>query len=313
MHEAPDALQRNAMESNTMPIPPRPQKPGYAGTYFVEDQQDKEELLRLTNQDRLVTASMGGILPEQANPSSFRRVLDVACGPGGWAIEAAQTYSEMSLVGIDINQRMIRYARAQVATHGLGDRVEFHVMDALQPLEFPNASFDLVNLRFGVSFVRTWDWSGLLGELLRVVRPGGVVRITDEEVIHQSTSPASMRFCEMLLCALFRSGHLFMQESTGLTAYLVPLLSEHGCQQVQTRAYTLQYQAGTPEGQAYIEDGMHVLRTLRPFLQKWKCMSKDFNAIYHQAREEIRQPDFCATWRLLMAWGIKPEPEVRKL
>jgi ubiquinone/menaquinone biosynthesis C-methylase UbiE len=179
-------------------------------------------------------------------------------------------------------------------------------MDALNSLEFPNASFDLVNLRFGVSFVRTWDWPRLLSELMRVVRPGGVVRLTDEEIIHQSTSPAAMQFCEMLLCALFRSGHLFAQESTGLTAHLALLLSRHGCLQVQAKAYTLQYQAGTPEGQAYVEDGMHVLRTLRPFLQKWGCMSKDYNAIHRQVLEEIQQPDFCATWHLLMAWGIKP-------
>jgi len=289
-----------------MPTPSHPQKQQYSGTYFVQDRENEEELLRLASQDRLVTASMGGVLAEQADPSAFRRVLDVACGAGSWAIEAAQTYPEISLVGIDVNRRMIEYARAQAAAHHINDRVEFHVMDALGILEFPDASFDLVNLRFAISFVRTWDWPRLLSELLRVVRPGGVVRLTDEEIIHQSTSPASMQFCEMLLCALFRSQHLFAQESTGLTAHLVPLLSRHGCQQVQTRANALQYQAGTPEGQAYAEDGVRVMGTLRPFLQKWGCMSKDYDAIRHQAHEEIQRPDFCATWHLLTAWGIKP-------
>jgi len=35
-------------------------------------------------------------------------------------------------------------------------------------------------------------------------------------------------------------------------------------------------------------------------------MSKDYDAIRHQALEEIQRPDFCATWNLLTAWGIKP-------
>jgi len=288
---------------------PDPQKQHYSGTYFVQDRQNETELLRLAEQDRLVTASMGGVLPEQADPAAFRRVLDVACGSGGWVIEAAQTYPEMSLVGIDSNRRIIDYAHAQAAAHHVDDRVSFLAMDALGIFDFPDASFDLVNLRFALSFMRTWDWPRLLKELLRVLRPGGVVRITDEEVIQQSTSPAAMEFCEMLLCALYRAGHLFTQESNGLTARLVPLLGQYGYQKVQSRAYALRYRAGTPEGQAYVEDRVRVFQTLRPFLQKWGCMSKDYDTIGQQLLEEIHRSDFSATWHLLTAWGIKPKPE----
>jgi ubiquinone/menaquinone biosynthesis C-methylase UbiE len=280
----------------------------YSGTYFVQNRQNEEELLRIADQDRFVTASMGGVLAEQADPSAFRRVLDVACGAGGWVIEAAQTYPEMSLVGIDVNPRMIDYARQQAAAHHVDDRIEFHVMDALGFLQLPAASFDLANLRFGLSFVRTWNWPKVVSELLRVVRPGGVVRLTDEEVIHRSNSPASVQFCEMLLGALFQSGHLFAQESAGLTAHLAPLLKQRGCQQVQTRAYVLQYRAGTTEGRAYIEDGMRVFRTLRPFLRKWGDTSTDYDAIGEQMRIELQRPDFSATWHLLTAWGVKPMP-----
>src|SRR5260370_26305993 len=125
----------------------------------------------LPSQDRMTTIMMGGVLAEQADPTVLRRVLDVACGTGGWIIEAAQTYPEMSLVGIDINQHLIEYARAQAAAHHVDDRVKFHVMDVLSILDFPEASFDLVNLRFAISFVRTWDWPILLKQLLRIVRP----------------------------------------------------------------------------------------------------------------------------------------------
>jgi ubiquinone/menaquinone biosynthesis C-methylase UbiE len=212
----------------------------------------------------------------------------------------------MAPVGVDVNPHMIEYARQQAAAQHVEDRIEFHVMDALSHLRFPTDSFGLVNVRFALSFVRTWEWPGVLREFLRVVRPGGVVRLTDEEVIHQSNSPASMRFCQMLLEALFHAGYLFTQESTGLTGHLAPLLSQHGCQQVQTRVYALQYRAGTSEGQRYVEDGLRVFRTLRPFLRKWGGMSEDYEALGEQMREELHQPDFCATWHLLTAWGEKP-------
>ena len=275
-------------------------------TYVIYDKQQKNEILRLTEQDHVVTRGTGGVLAEQADPAAFHHILDVACGPGSWLMEVAQTYPTTSLVGIDISQRMIEYARSQVEDKHLIDRVEFHVMDVLRPLAFPDASFDLVNLRLGVSFIRTWDWPNLFSELLRVTRPGGIIRITDSEIITQSNSPSLTRLQEMGVCAFFRAGHLFAQESTGLIAHLEPLFIRYGMQQVQTKPHALQFQSGTAEGQAYCEDMWRGYQSLIPFLQKWGCYDPQYDTIYHQARHEMQQPDFRATWNLLTIWGKKP-------
>jgi ubiquinone/menaquinone biosynthesis C-methylase UbiE len=278
-------------------------------TYFVQDRKNKKELTRLTIQDRMFTTGMGGVLSEQPDPTIFHRVLDIGCGPGGWIMEAAKTYPTMSLVGIDISQRMMEYARAQAKAHRIHDRVEFHVMDALGVLGFPDTSFDLVNLRGGVSYLRTWDWPKFLTELLRVTRPGGVVRVTDAEILHQSTSPALRQLFEMAQCAFFRSGHFFTDESTGIVDHLARLLDQYGCDQVQTKAYALEYQAGTKEGEIFYEDMMLMFQTLRQYFQKWSCASKvkDYETICQEALDEMRQPDFHATWNLLTAWGSKPK------
>jgi len=93
------------------PIDPRREHPS---TYVVQDRSNEEELTRLQIQDQLVTASMGGVLPEQPNPTIFQRVLDVGCGTGGWLIEVAKTYPSISLlVGVDISSKMLDYARTQ--------------------------------------------------------------------------------------------------------------------------------------------------------------------------------------------------------
>jgi ubiquinone/menaquinone biosynthesis C-methylase UbiE len=284
-----------------------PHKKEQPSTYIVQDRQNKDELARLTIQDRMITAAMGGPLPEQPAPAIFQRVLDIGCGSGSWVIEMAQQYPHMSLVGIDISQRMIDYAHKQAAIHGVADRVEFRVMDALRTLEFPNECFDLVNLRLGIGWVRTWDWLNLLHEMQRVTRPGGIVRVTDEEVIHPNNSPAFTRlFKEMLLCALYRSGHLFEEETTGLSAHLARLLKQHGCRQVQTQAFALEFRAGTPQGQAYYEDQVHAFRTLRPFMQKWGCLTDEYDALTQQALVDMQQSTFCATWNFLTAWGVRP-------
>jgi hypothetical protein len=115
-----------------------------------------------------------------------------------------------------------------------------------------------------------------------------------------------MRLFEMLQYGLFRAGHLFTQETTGLTSQLVPLLDRCRYQQIQTKAYAMEYRAGTPEGEAYCEDLKLLFQTIRPFIQKWGYSAKDYEAIYRQALDEMHQPDFHATWDMLTAWGSKP-------
>jgi ubiquinone/menaquinone biosynthesis C-methylase UbiE len=283
-----------------------PRQHEYSSTYIVQDRQSEKELKRLAIQDQLTTGAMGGVLPEQANPSAFHRTLDIGCGPGSWVIQTAQMYPTMSLDGIDISKPMIEHARAQAAVHQVADRVSFHVMDALLILEFPPNSFDLVNLRFGASFVRTWEWPKLLSEMQRVLRPDGIVRITDVELAHQSSSPALLQLLEMLISAFFRAGNYFEQAPSGITSHLARILTKYGCQSVQTKAYTLEYRAGTPEWQAFYDDMALAFQTLRPFLQRRGCLSEDYDAIYQQALIEMQQPDFHATWNYLTAWGNRP-------
>ncbi len=289
------------------------QKSENQSTYVISSKQQKAEILRLTEQDHIVTRGMGGVLAEQTDPTAFQHILDVACGPGSWIIETAQMYPTTSLVGIDISQRMIEYARSQAEARHLTNRVEFHVMDVLHPLALPDASFDLVNLRLGISFIRTWDWPNLLSELLRITRPGGIIRITDSEIITQSNSPSLTRLQEMGVCAFFRAGHLFAQESTGLVAHLRHLFTQYGIQHIQEKAHPLKFQAGTAEGQAYCEDMWRIYQSISPFLQKWGCYDHEYDAIYQQARREMQQPDFHVTWNLLTVWGRKPDGDSLKL
>jgi len=273
--------------------------------YVVEDRSSTPEMIRLMIQDRTITEGMGGPLSEQPDPAALHRVLDIGCGPGGWLLETAFRYPHMELTGIDISWRMIEYARAEAQARRLTDGVEFLVMDALHPLEFPDASFDLVNMRLGSSFLLVTDWPRLLSELLRVTRPGGIVRVTDG-VTSQSTSPAYNRIIQMILCAFYRSSHSLTEEKMGVTHELPHLLTESGCRQVQTKAYTIEFVAGTVGGQNLYEDVRFGSQTTKPFFQKWECITEEYDAVCEQAMIEMQQPDFRATWEMLTVWGTKP-------
>ncbi|HEX6479696.1 MAG TPA: class I SAM-dependent methyltransferase [Ktedonobacteraceae bacterium] len=276
----------------------------HPSTYFVQDRENLEEMTRLQIQDQMLTASMGGVLPEQSDPTAFQRVLDVGCGTGGWLIEAARTYPMMTrLVGVDVSKKMIDYARAQAEAQQVEDRVEFHVMDALRMLEFPAASFDLINQRLGVSFLRTWDWPKLLGEYQRVGRYGAVIRITESDIFNANT-PAFTQLSDLFLRALAQAGHLATPQMDATISVLPSLLSRYGIQQVHSRLYELTYRAGTPGGEQFAEDAKHTFRTLVPFFRKWTRVPENYDELYQQMLDEMKQPDFEGRWTFLTAWGI---------
>ena len=276
----------------------------HPSTYFMRDRSNEEEMTRLQIQGQMITAGMGGVLPEQPRPTSLQRVLDVGCGTGDWLLEVARTYPSISLlVGVDVSSNMVQYARAQAAAQHVDSRVQFHVMDALRMLEFPRASFDLVNQRLGMSYLRTWDWPKLLHEFQRVTRPGGVIRVTESN-FPASSSAALTRLSDLFIRSLSRAGHLFTPDDTnGVINELARLLERHGLSNVQTHLYTLEHRAGTAEGQSFYEDVQHMFRMLLPFFRKWSHVPADYEEIYHQALADIQQPGFVATWTLLTVWG----------
>jgi ubiquinone/menaquinone biosynthesis C-methylase UbiE len=201
---------------------------------------------------------------------------------------------------------MVEHARAQAIAKGMADRIELRVMDALRMLEFPRGYFDLVNQRLGMSYLRTWDWPNLLQEYQRVIQFGGIIRVTEPEIVIESSSQALTHLYDLVLDAFFHAGHLFERESRGVTGRLAGLLHQSGLQQVQTREHVLSFPIGTEEGQLLFEDIRRGFRTVMPFLRKWTQVPGDYEAVYQRVLAEMQEPDFVATWKLLTAWGTNP-------
>src|SRR4051794_4298860 len=94
------------------------------------------------------------------------RVLDVACGTGNAAIEAARLGAQVT--GLDAARRLIGVAEARAAAAGV--EAAFVVGDA-QDIPFADGAFDCVVSVFGVIFVP--DPPRAIAEILRVLAPGG--------------------------------------------------------------------------------------------------------------------------------------------
>ncbi len=278
-----------------------------ASAYVVQNlSRQEEEQRRLQLQDRFITSVLGGPLPEQPEPTRFSRVLDVACGTGGWLIELAKSFQGIpELMGVDISKRMVEVASAAAKEQQVQGRVSFCVMDALSLVGLPDNSFDLTNLRLALSFLRRWEWSQALRELQRVTRPGGIIRLTESDLPDQSTSPTLLRLCRLLAQAYSQAGKYFQAQANGVSDELASLLVQQGIQNVQTEVHRLEIRAGTEYGQFFFDDMKYLFRTNVPFLQKWTKVPPDYEVLYRHMLSEMKQPDFVVSGQTITAWGTK--------
>ncbi|MEY3632565.1 MAG: hypothetical protein RI937_763 [Pseudomonadota bacterium] len=105
----------------------------------------------------------------QANVRPGQHVLDVASGTGDLALASAKRVGPQGRVVMsDINGQMLTRGRNRLIDQGCP--VESVVCDA-EHLPFPDASFDLVTVAFGLRNMT--DKQAALKEMARVLKPGG--------------------------------------------------------------------------------------------------------------------------------------------
>ena len=276
---------------------------------YISDPGSASELSRLLYQDRLLTTQMGGLLAEQEQTTlaALHHVLDLACGPGGWVLDLASACPQGQVIGVDISQLMISYAQTQAAELG-GVNAQFLVMDVTTPLSFPGDHFDLVNARFLSTFMPTRRWPTFLSECLRILRPGGTLRVTDLE-FGMSNSPAHERMCAVCIQAMKQGGISFSVDGRhlGMLAMLERLMENAGVQFIRRRPYMVNYSAGSPVHHAWYRDLLQVWKLGRHFVVgSGVVTAEEFDQIYHQCMSEMIAPSFCAVWFFATLWGTKP-------
>jgi demethylmenaquinone methyltransferase / 2-methoxy-6-polyprenyl-1,4-benzoquinol methylase len=143
------------------------------------------------------------------------RVLDVATGTGDLAfLEEAAVGPEGQVVAVDSCAAMLQVARRRQR-----GAIDFQEGDAMD-LQFPDASFDVVTIGFGLRNVA--DRGQALREFLRVLRPGGRLMVLDfstptsemlkvvHDLIYFVLAPAVGRAGAV---AWHRDGHHYLSDS----------------------------------------------------------------------------------------------------
>ena len=275
---------------------------------FVMDAESGETMTWLLNFDKIVTNGMGGTLAERPDFSGIKAILDLACGPGGWVLEVAREHPDIQVSGIDISKSMIQFAQAQAVSRGYGN-ASFMVMDIKQPLAFEDASFDLVNERSLFGVMAPGEWPQLLAECKRVLRPGGIIRLTELE-LPVTTSPALNELWDISARAFYETGRSFSVDGRhiGITPVLKRLLRDAGFQDVNHQGYVIDISAGTADFEGFFRNFVYVFELTKPFLLKVEGLTteQEYERLYQQMQAEMLASDFCGLWTYVTAWGEKP-------
>ena len=104
------------------------------------------------------------------------RFLDVATGTGDLALDCANSYPDVKVVGVDFVQEMVNNGLKKVDTQNLNNRVELKWGDATN-IEYKDNFFDVTAIAFGIRNIP--DKEKVLSEMKRIIIPEGQVMVLE--------------------------------------------------------------------------------------------------------------------------------------
>lgn len=139
--------------------------------------------------------------------ASGKKVLDIGCGCGGAAIHLIKNHGAKSVLGIDTESLVIQRAEELATKYNLSNLVNFCCVKP-GPLDILDESFDIVFSK--EVFLHISDKDDLIKDIYRVLKPGGLVAVSDWMRIDDNPPSIQMKQyisaegLDMYMCSLKR-------------------------------------------------------------------------------------------------------------
>jgi ubiquinone/menaquinone biosynthesis C-methylase UbiE len=215
-------------------------------------------------------------------------VLDCGCGTGSMTLDLARRVAPGRVAGVDVDEAQLAVASASARELAL-EGVEF-TPGSVYELPFADATFDVVvanTVLFHLS-----DPVRALTEMRRVLRPGGIAAVSDDDlstVVYSPELPELGRLRDVLIKALRRSG-----ASPSYSRHLRALMRQAGFEHTEGFGLAPETYGGGSTTRAFATKlgelfGSGHLRTLA-LAEGW-----------------MTEAELSASVRTLEQWGLRPD------
>jgi len=233
-------------------------------------------------------------------------VLDCGCGTGSLTLDLAESVAPGRVIGLDVDESQLAVARASADNRRL-DGVEFS-RGSVYELPFADATFDVVLAN--AVLIHLADPVQALREMRRVLRPGGIAAVSDDDlstVVFSPDLPELRRLRDLFVQALCRSGG-----NPTYSRHLRALMLEAGF--VRTEGFALApetyAESSTTRWFATFLRGLFGAGDLRTLcLEEGWTTEEELSRFLQVAQAWSRRPDAFATWLYCAALGWQDERE----
>lgn len=244
------------------------------------------EISRLNFQHYMFRLAFGG--DYSAPIKTPGDILDVACGTGRWVRDVARRFPETNVIGFDLSRDLLEASLAE-GGETIPANCTFLVGDALQPFAFPDTAFGFVMARACSAFIPAAQWPTVVGEMARVLQPGGWMEVRDFGLVRSSNAALNALTVQFANLAQARGIH------PGAGPFLKSYLATTRLRDIQVRHVHLRSgaQHGARAGQLMLADYLALMERVTPLIARAGLMNAEqWLQLLTQARTETRMyPD----------------------
>ncbi|KAL1923616.1 uncharacterized protein VTP21DRAFT_8596 [Calcarisporiella thermophila] len=257
---------------------------------------DEEELDRLISQHYFFRTLFGNrnfLSPVHAFLQDGAKVLDAGCGPGTWTMEMATEYPNSQFYGIDIYNMFPNHIKPVNCI--------FQIVNILKRLPFEDNEFDFVYIRHMSFGIFQGEWPEVIGEVVRILKPGGYVELVDADYSIQCEEGALRKLADGIYNTL-RARDIHPSWTNRVGGYLEII----GAQDVHSLIQSFPVgKHSYRDGSSGLEQWMQFLSAMKPHLAQVMFLSpEEYDELLRNVYQELGMSGI--TIDVVCTYGRKP-------